>query len=115
MINVPLLPTFSSVVSAPAEPKLIKQKNKLSHKHRLRFIALSSMRKNFAEKLLCSGRLRRRKEFSRFVNFDDLSLVHEDDAMGDPPGEAHFMGDHDHRHPITSEIGHDFQNFIDHF
>ena len=31
------------------------------------------------------------------------------------PGKSHLMGHHDHGHAVAGEIGHDFQDLIDHF
>src|SRR6266508_4893754 len=41
---------------------------------------------------------------------DHLPLVHEDDAMGDPAGEAHLVGDAHHRHALAGEQGHDVEH-----
>src|ERR1700730_5964584 len=40
--------------------------------------------------------LRIAEEIFRLVDFNDLSVVHEDDAIGDLPGKAHLVGDHQH-------------------
>ena len=46
--------------------------------------------------------------------FDDAPKIHEDYFIGDFTGEAHFMGDTEHRHPLFGQIDHDIQNFFDH-
>ena len=37
-------------------------------------------------------------------------LVHEDDAVGDVAGEAHLVGDDDHRHAALGELLHDVEH-----
>jgi hypothetical protein len=75
----------------------------------------SSMRENFAQKLLRSGRFRRGKKSFRVIGFDDLSLIHKNDAVCNTPGKTHFMGHHHHRHAVASQVGHHLQYFVDHF
>src|SRR5579864_1990871 len=47
--------------------------------------------------------------------FDDFALVHEDDAVGDLAGKAHFMGHDHHGHAVAREIDHDVEYLADHF
>ncbi len=42
---------------------------------------------------------RRVEEYGWFRAFNDVALIHEDDAVGDPARKAHFMGHADHGHP----------------
>ena len=43
---------------------------------------------------------------------DDCSLVHENNAIGNVMRELHFVGDHDHRHAVSSELLHYAQHFV---
>jgi hypothetical protein len=45
---------------------------------------------------------------------DDAALVHEYDAVGDLPREAHLVRDHYHGHPVAREADHDVQDLGDH-
>ncbi len=45
----------------------------------------------------------------------DAALVEEHHAVGHFAGEAHFMGDHDHRHAAAREFAHHVQHFLHHF
>jgi len=49
------------------------------------------------------------------ADFDDLAALHEDDAVGDLAGEAHFMGHNHHGHTGTGKLLHDVEYFLDHF
>ncbi|KAG1648403.1 hypothetical protein GQR58_029853 [Nymphon striatum] len=49
------------------------------------------------------------------AHFDDLAALHEDDAVGDFTGEAHFVRDDHHGHTGASELLHDVEYFLDHF
>ena len=44
---------------------------------------------------------------------DDDAGIHEDDAVGDLAGEAHLVGDHDHRHAALGEVAHDLEHLAD--
>ena len=46
--------------------------------------------------------------------FDDLAVGHEDDAVGGLAGEAHLVGDDDHRHAVFGEPHHDVEHLGDH-
>ena len=58
--------------------------------------------------------LRGMKKRPRRVDLDDLTGVHEDDPVGDLPGEAHLVGYADHRHAILGEAGHYVEHFLYH-
>src|SRR3954453_4133485 len=45
----------------------------------------------------------------------DQALVHEDDPVGDLAGEAHLVGDDEHRHAATGEVAHYAQDLSDEF
>src|SRR5690606_32846867 len=49
------------------------------------------------------------------VLLDDLAVGHEHDPVGGAAGEAHLVGDHDHGHPLLGQVGHDVEDFLDHF
>ena len=44
---------------------------------------------------------------------DDHPLVHEDHLVGDVPGEAHLVGDHEHRHPLLRQLAHHVEHVLD--
>src|ERR1700735_4785486 len=48
------------------------------------------------QKQLRTLMLRVIKKFLGCVDFDDLPGIHKNDPVGDLPGEAHFVGDHQH-------------------
>src|SRR5918994_4971166 len=48
------------------------------------------------------------------TDLHDATLVHEDDVVGDATGEAHLVGHDDHRHAAASEVGHRFEDLVDH-
>jgi hypothetical protein len=54
------------------------------------------------------------EELLRRGLLQDRPEVHEDDPVGDLPGEPHFVRDHDHRHPGDRKILHDLENLADH-
>src|SRR5690625_657704 len=45
---------------------------------------------------------------------DDLAVVHVDHAVADLAGEAHLVGDHEHRHPLLRQLPHHVQDLVDH-
>jgi hypothetical protein len=55
-----------------------------------------------------------REELLRRVLLDDAAVVHEDHAVGGAPGEAHLVGDDDHGHAVSGEVGHDVEDLVDH-
>jgi len=55
------------------------------------------------------------EEFFRRVIFLNVAIGHEPDAVGHGLGKAHFVGDHDHRHPLLRQVLHNVQDFTDHF
>ena len=46
------------------------------------------------------------KELLRFVFFDEVAALHEHDAGCHLAGEAHLMGNHDHRHVFLGKLAH---------
>ncbi len=58
--------------------------------------------------------LRMVEELLRRVRLDDLALVHEHDAVGDLPGEAHLVGDDQHGHAVLGELHHGVEHLLDH-
>ena len=73
-----------------------------------------SMPQNLRQEILRPIRLRIVEEVIRVVLFDDLALIHEDDAVGDGFGEAHFVGDADHRDALIGHGDHHVKHFFDH-
>ena len=51
----------------------------------------------------------------RLPLFQDFPFVDEEDAVGDFPGKAHFVGDDGHGHAVFGQILDDVQYFADHF
>ena len=51
----------------------------------------------------------------RFALFEDFPFIDEQDAVGDFPGKAHFMGNDSHGHAVFGQILDDVQYFADHF
>ncbi len=45
----------------------------------------------------------------------NLSGMHVDDTIGGALGEAHFVGDDDHRHPASRQIFHNPQHLAGQF
>ena len=45
---------------------------------------------------------------------DDLTIGHEDHAVTHLTGEAHLMGDADHRHALMRELLHNLEHLADH-
>src|SRR6478735_11646537 len=45
---------------------------------------------------------------------DDLAVGHEDDPVGGTAGEAHLVGDDDHRHAAAGQLGHHVEHLGDH-
>src|SRR5450432_1454061 len=56
------------------------------------------MGEDLAEEELGALALRIGEELLRRRHLDDLAAIHEDHAIGDGAGEAHLVGDADHRH-----------------
>src|ERR1700730_739785 len=69
---------------------------------------------DLGQKILGSFRLRRAEELLRSCLLDDAALVHEHNASGRLPGEAHFMSDDDHGHAAGGKRLHDVEHLIDH-
>src|SRR5215470_14131858 len=86
-------------------------------KRRIRMLILSdgcSVREDLAEEVLRPLGLRGGEELVRIAVLDDLAVVHEHDAVGRAPCEAHLMCDHEHGHAIARQGGHDVEDLLDH-
>src|SRR5271155_5242810 len=58
--------------------------------------------------------LRIAEEFLWLVDFHDLSVVHEDDAVGDLPGKTHLVGDNEHGDAVAGELDHGVEHLLHH-
>src|SRR5262245_17307694 len=72
------------------------------------------MREDLRQELPASFRARRREERLRRCFLDDLPLVHEDDPVGDPAGEAHLVRHTHHGHAVPGQAGHHIEDLVDH-
>ena len=72
------------------------------------------MIQDLAEEQLGTVVLRIAEEIFRVVFLDDLTFIHEDDAVGHLAGKAHLMRNHDHSHAVLGQRHHGVQNFLDH-
>ncbi len=70
---------------------------------------------DLAEEQLGALVLGMREEFLRLVHFHDLPRVHEDDAVGDLAGKAHFVSDANHGHAFLGEADHGVEHLFHHF
>eukprot|EP01032_Pedospumella_encystans_P002102 gene2102-2462_t len=77
--------------------------------------AICASVQDLAQEQLGALVLRIVEEFGRRILFDDLALVHEDDAVGDLAGKAHFMGHAEHGHAFFGKTDHGVEHFLDHF
>ncbi len=59
--------------------------------------------------------LRVREKFVGYVCLDDLTLVHEHDAVRDLAGKTHFVRDDQHGHAVMRQCNHRVEHFLDHF
>ena len=57
--------------------------------------------------------LRVRQHLARVAGLDHHAVVHEDERVTDLAGEAHLVGDDDHRHAVLSEVPHHVQDLAD--
>jgi hypothetical protein len=48
------------------------------------------------------------------ADLDDLAVGHEDHPVGDLAGEAHLVGDDDHRHAGLGQLLHRVEHLVDH-
>ena len=46
--------------------------------------------------------------------FDNFSIVHEDNPVGDVAGKAHFVGHDDRSHPIYRQFTNHIEHFLNH-
>ncbi|MNO09425.1 hypothetical protein D3C81_2325920 [compost metagenome] len=49
----------------------------------------------------------------RRPRFDDDTLIHEHDPVGNLGGELHLMGDHDHGPALSRQLLHHLQHLAD--
>src|SRR5713101_412092 len=68
---------------------------------------------NFREKRARAFLLRIAQDVPRLASLDDDAAVHEDQAVADFAGEAHFMGDDHHRHAVRRKTSHDVEHVAD--
>ena len=54
------------------------------------------------------------KQLVRRAFLYDFTAIHEQDPISHFPGEAHLMGDDDHRHPAIGKLLHYFQYLTHH-
>src|SRR6478609_3912635 len=73
-----------------------------------------SVLEDLAEEVLGTVRARVGEELLRGVLLDDRAVGHEDDPVGGGAGEAHLVGDDDHRHALLGEVDHDVEDLLDH-
>src|SRR5437660_198628 len=71
--------------------------------------------KNLFDEAPGTGIRRSRKELLRGRVLDDLAALHEHDAIGDAAREPHLVRYHDAGHALVRELGHDIENFLNHF
>ena len=50
------------------------------------------------------------KKVSGAACLDDYAMLHKDHLVGDIFGKAHFVGDHQHGHPLIRQLAHDGQH-----
>src|SRR5258708_40295915 len=50
------------------------------------------------------------EELCRRSLLEDLAVGHKQDAIGEGPGECHFVGDNHHSHPILTKLAHDVEH-----
>src|SRR5260370_16086577 len=75
---------------------------------------VSAMRKDFGEKLLRPMSIWPAEEIRFRSIFDNLTLVHKDDAVSNLLSKTHLVGDHHHGHSFLGEIDHHVEDLIDH-
>src|SRR5215472_8313371 len=69
---------------------------------------------NLVEKGAAALRPRPVEELRGGRVLDHAALVHEDDAVGHRPREAHLVGDHEHGHALPGERRHYVEYLADH-
>src|SRR5690242_21715464 len=113
MVSTPVDLIFSSVsgwanAGAPSATATTATSNNAS----VLFMSPPSMGENLRQELFAAVRLRRGEELGRRALLDHLSLVHEDDAVGDAAGKPHLVRDAHHRHALTGEGRHDVEHLV---
>ncbi len=74
-----------------------------------------SVIEDLAEELGCSVVFRMVEKCLWIILLDDFPLVHENNAIGDGSGKAHFVGHAEHSHARMGQINHNIKYFFDHF
>lgn len=99
---------MTALAAMPAQP---------STPHRIVLVIFFSSRRSehFRKEALKTRALRIVEYRLRRAGFHHAPLVHEDNLIGDPAGEAHFMRDDDHGHAARAEFGHEVEHALDQF
>ena len=90
---------------------IIMQKNALPF---FRESAAYSLLQHTRQKRLEPFGLRRAEHFFGIAVFADYALIHKHHFAGDRAGEAHLVGNDQHRQPLLREILHDREHLADH-
>ena len=70
---------------------------------------------NLLQEILQSGVTGVTKDLFRSAFLDDFAVSHEQHAVTNFTGEAHFVGNNHHGHATLCQFLHNVQNFADHF
>src|SRR5215211_4797053 len=73
-----------------------------------------SVVQDLGQEVLGPVRLGVGEEGLRVGRLDDPAAVHEDHPVGRLAGEAHLVGDDDHRHAVARQADHDVEDLADH-
>src|SRR6478609_10563773 len=74
----------------------------------------ASVLEDLAQEVASAVGARVGEELLRGVLLDDGAVGHEEDPVGGGAGEAHLVGDDDHRHPALREVDHHVEDLVDH-
>src|SRR5207248_10775812 len=102
IVSVPLDLIFSSVSWASAGVA-VSATASVSRTESVRIIRRLLVCEDLGQELPSAVGFRGREEFLGRALLHHLPLVHEDDPMGDPAGEAHLVGDAHHRHALAGQ------------
>src|SRR4029453_7873725 len=110
VLPAPPPPPHEAMVSATCDPAA------MARIFLLMCIALLAlvMGQDLAQEDFCSWALRVREERVRVRLLDDLTVIHENNPVRGLPREAHLVGDHEHRHTLSSQRDHHIQHLIYH-
>src|SRR5690554_3285224 len=78
------------------------------------FFASTGVLEDMFEEELRSFALWIGKELTRWGDFNDRALIHEDYQIRRGPCKAHLVGDKEHRHSTLCEFKHDIEDFLNH-